>query len=74
VNSLMALAGGILVALVFSRNDASLVHNGGLAGLVAVCAGSDVMHPLLALVTGGVAGAIVVKFTPTCTAVYCLTR
>ena len=66
VNSLMAMVGGTLVALVLGKNDPGFVHNGPLAGLVAVCAGSDLMHPLGALVTGGVAGAIfVVMFTLT---------
>jgi ammonium transporter, Amt family len=37
------------------------VHNGPLAGLVAVCAGSDVMHPLGALATGSVAGFLFVQ-------------
>ena len=60
VNSLMAMSGGIIVALVIGRNDPGFVHNGPLAGLVAVCAGSDVMHPAGALVTGGVAGALFV--------------
>ncbi len=60
MNSLMAMAGGTLAALVVGRNDPGFVHNGPLAGLVAVCAGSDVMHPLGALVTGGVAGALFV--------------
>lgn len=60
VNSLMAMAGGILAALVAGRNDPGFVHNGPLAGLVAVCAGSDVMHPLGALVTGAVAGGLFV--------------
>ncbi len=60
INSLMAMAGGTLAALVAGRNDPGFVHNGPLAGLVAVCAGSDVMHPLGALVTGGVAGALFV--------------
>jgi Amt family ammonium transporter len=59
-NSLMAMAGGTLVALFMSRNDPGFVHNGPLAGLVAICAGSDVMHPLGALVTGAVAGALFV--------------
>ena len=64
VNSLMAMVGGTLVALVLGKNDPGFVHNGPLAGLVAVCAGSDVMHPLGALVVGGVAGAVfVVMFT-----------
>ena len=66
VNSLMAMVGGTLMALVLGKNDPGFVHNGPLAGLVAVCAGSDLMHPLGALVVGGVAGAIfVVMFTLT---------
>lgn len=66
VNSLMAMVGGTLAALILGRNDPGFVHNGPLAGLVAVCAGSDLMHPLGALVVGGVAGAIfVVMFTLT---------
>ncbi|MDI1362352.1 ammonium transporter [Methylotenera sp.] len=60
VNSLMALVGGTLAALVMGKNDPGFVHNGPLAGLVAVCAGSDVMHPLGALVTGCVAGMLFV--------------
>jgi Amt family ammonium transporter len=56
----MALVGGTLAALVFGRNDPGFVHNGPLAGLVAVCAGSDVMHPLGALATGAVAGGLFV--------------
>ncbi|MCG6887736.1 MAG: ammonium transporter [Proteobacteria bacterium] len=64
VNSLMAMAGGILAALVAGRNDPGFVHNGPLAGLVAVCAGSDIMHPLGALVTGAIAGGLfVITFT-----------
>ncbi|WP_417687603.1 ammonium transporter [Roseibium sp.] len=61
INSLMAMVGGILTALVAGRNDPGFVHNGALAGLVAVCAGSDIMHPLGSLVVGGVAGIIFVK-------------
>lgn len=60
VNSLMAMAGGTLVALIVGKNDPGFVHNGPLAGLVAVCAGSDLMHPLGALITGGVAGGLFV--------------
>ncbi|MCK9201833.1 MAG: ammonium transporter [Gallionella sp.] len=66
VNSLMAMVGGTLVALWVGKNDPGFVHNGPLAGLVAVCAGSDLMHPLGALVVGGVAGGLfVVMFTLT---------
>lgn len=60
VNSLMAMVGGTLAALVIGKNDPGFVHNGPLAGLVAVCAGSDIMHPLGALATGAVAGGIFV--------------
>ncbi|MDP4836198.1 MAG: ammonium transporter [Burkholderiales bacterium] len=60
INSLMAMAGGILAAMIVGRNDPGFVHNGPLAGLVAVCAGSDVMHPLGALATGAIAGALFV--------------
>ena len=66
VNSLMAMVGGTLAALLAGKNDPGFVHNGPLAGLVAVCAGSDLMHPLGALVVGAVAGALfVVMFTLT---------
>jgi Amt family ammonium transporter len=60
LNSLMAMVGGVLAALVAGKNDPGFVHNGPLAGLVAVCAGSDVMHPVGALATGLVAGALFV--------------
>ncbi len=64
VNSLMAMVGGTLVALFLGRNDPGFVHNGPLAGLVAVCAGSDLMHPVGALVTGAVAGGLFVGLFP----------
>ena len=60
LNSLMAMAGGTLGGLVMGRNDPGFTHNGPLAGLVAICAGSDVMHPIGALVTGLMAGAMFV--------------
>lgn len=62
LNSLMAMVGGTLAALAAGRNDPGFVHNGPLAGLVAVCAGSDIMHPLGALATGAVAGVLFVVF------------
>ncbi len=66
INSLLAMAGGTLAAFVVGKNDPGFVYNGPLAGLVAVCAGSDVMHPLGALATGLVAGALfVILFTQT---------
>jgi len=64
VNSLMALVGGTLVAVLMGKNDPGFAYNGPLAGLVAVCAGSDIMHPAGALVVGASAGAIfVIMFT-----------
>jgi Amt family ammonium transporter len=60
INSLMAMVGGTLAGMFISRNDTGFVHNGALAGLVAVCAGSDLYHPISALVVGGIAGGIFV--------------
>lgn len=60
MNSLMAMVGGIISALVIGKKDPGFIHNGPLAGLVAVCAGSDIMHPIGALVTGLVAGGLFV--------------
>ncbi len=60
VNSLMAMVGGTLTALWMGKNDPGFVHNGPLAGLVAICAGSDLMHPIGALIVGGVAGGLFV--------------
>ena len=60
INSLMAMVGGTIAAMLISKNDAGFVHNGALAGLVAVCAGSDLYHPVSALVVGAMAGGIFV--------------
>jgi ammonium transporter, Amt family len=60
INSLMAMVGGTLAALAVGRNDPGFLHNGPLAGLVAVCAGSDLMHPIGALVVGAIAGGLFV--------------
>ncbi len=60
MNSLLAMVGGLLAALVVGKNDPGFVHNGALAGLVAVCAGSDIMHPFGALFVGVVAGVMFV--------------
>ncbi len=60
INSLMAMVGGTIAAMAISKNDAGFVHNGALAGLVAVCAGSDIYHPVCAAVVGAFAGAIFV--------------
>ncbi len=64
INSLMAMVGGTIAGLLFSKNDVGFTHNGALAGLIAICAGSDVVHPLAALFIGAVAGIIfVLMFT-----------
>ncbi len=61
VNSLFAMVGGVLAALLVSRGDPGFIHNGALAGLVAICAGSDIVHPLGAFAIGVVAAIIFVK-------------
>ena len=60
VNSLLAMIGGVIAALIAGKNDPGFIHNGALAGLIAVCAGSDLMHPLAAFIVGGVAAVIFV--------------
>lgn len=60
VNSLLAMVGGVIAALIAGKNDPGFIHNGALAGLIAVCAGSDIMHPLAALATGAIAAVIFV--------------
>lgn len=61
INSLFAMVGGVLFALVISRNDSVAIYNGALAGLIAVCAGSDLFHPLGAFFVGGIGSAIFIK-------------
>jgi len=60
INSLLAMVGGLLAALVVGKNDPGFVHNGALAGLVAICAGSDLVHPIGALAIGLIAGTVFV--------------
>ena len=61
INSLMAMVGGTIAGLVFSKNDVGFTHNGALAGLIAICAGSDVVHPIAAIFIGAIAGFIFIK-------------
>lgn len=61
INSLMAMVGGTVAANFMGKNDPGFLHNGPLAGLVAICAGSDVVHPVGALIIGAIAGVIFVK-------------
>jgi Amt family ammonium transporter len=58
VNSLFSMVGGIIIALIFSKNDPGFVHNGALAGLIAICSGSDKVHPYTAFIIGGL-GALI---------------
>jgi Amt family ammonium transporter len=60
VNSLFAMVGGLLFAVIFSRNDPGFIHNGALAGLIAICAGSDIVHPFGAFFIGGIGSLIFV--------------
>ncbi|OIO75022.1 MAG: ammonium transporter [Zetaproteobacteria bacterium CG1_02_53_45] len=60
INSLLAMVGGLVAALIAGKNDPGFVHNGALAGLVAICAGSDIVHPIGALTIGAVAGVVFV--------------
>ncbi len=66
MNSLLAMAGGILAAMIIGKNDPGFIHNGALAGLVAECAGSNIMHPLGSFITGAVGGGIFVVFFTIC--------
>jgi Amt family ammonium transporter len=60
VNSLFAMVGGVLFAIIFSKNDPGFAHNGALAGLIAICAGSDIVHPFGAFLVGGIGALIFV--------------
>ena len=59
--SLMAMVGGTISANFFGKEDPGFLHNGPLAGLVAICAGSDIVHPVAALFIGAIAGFLFVK-------------
>ncbi|MHA3058097.1 ammonium transporter [Acinetobacter sp. ANC 4641] len=61
INSLMAMVGGTITANYMGKNDPGFLHNGPLAGLVAICAGSDIVHPVGALLIGGIAGIVFVQ-------------
>ncbi len=61
----LAMAGGGLGALLASNKDVLFTPNGLVAGLVAICAGTDIVSPIAALVIGIIAGVqvpLVFKF------------
>jgi len=65
VTTALAAAGGALVSITCSwvflkKPDLSMALNGILAGLVGITAGADIISPPLAILTGAIAGAIVV--------------
>ena len=53
----LAMAGGGLGGCLFSKNDVLYTANGLLAGTVAICAGTDIVSPLGALIIGFIAGS-----------------
>ncbi|AEH06076.1 ammonium transporter [Methanothermococcus okinawensis] len=52
----LAMAGGGIGALVMSKNDVLFTANGIVAGLVAICSGTDVVSPIGGLIIGLLAG------------------
>ncbi|MBW9222066.1 ammonium transporter [Methanothermococcus sp. SCGC AD-155-C09] len=53
----LAMAGGGIGALITSKKDVLFTVNGLVAGLVAICAGTDIVSPIGGLIIGLIAGA-----------------
>ncbi|HIQ39277.1 MAG TPA: ammonium transporter [Methanothermococcus okinawensis] len=53
----LAMAGGGIGALLVSKKDVLFTANGLVAGLVAICAGTDIVSPIGGLIIGLIAGA-----------------
>jgi ammonium transporter, Amt family len=69
VNTNLAAASGVVVAiimaqLIYKKIDVSLALNGAIGGLVAITAGPDVQNHFIALIVGGVGGALVLIAVP----------
>jgi len=69
VNTNLAAAAGCVVAMVlaqiiYKKVDVTLALNGAIAGLVAITAGPDLQNHAIALIVGGVGGALVVFAVP----------
>ncbi|ADG13612.1 ammonium transporter [Methanocaldococcus infernus ME] len=52
----LAMAGGGLGALIASKKDVLFTANGIVAGLVAICSGTDIVSPIGGLIIGLIAG------------------
>lgn len=69
VNTNMAACAGVVVAVIltqilYKKIDLTMALNGAIAGLVSITAGPDLQNHFLALIVGGVGGALVVFAVP----------
>ena len=69
VNTNLAAAAGVVVSMIlaqimYGKVDVSLALNGAIGGLVAITAGPDLQNHFIALIVGGVGGALVVFAVP----------
>lgn len=69
VNTNLAACAGMVVAMMltqalYRKVDLTMALNGAIAGLVSITAGPDLQHHGLALVVGGIGGALVVFAVP----------
>lgn len=66
VNGLSAIIGGALGALAAARGERRAAFTGALAGVIAICAGADVVNAGGALSIGAAAGALVIAGAAMC--------
>jgi Amt family ammonium transporter len=69
VNTNLAACAGVVVAmmmtqLIYKKIDLTMALNGAIAGLVSITAGPDLQNHFMALVVGGIGGALVVFAIP----------